>query len=561
MGHLWHYLGMGFLFATCLLGINPLFGTTWRALVCDVGTSEVYPIDLGSTPVAELPVSVSGAPSSSVITPDATWDVVTTVDASPPNPEVTLNNIFGLDMTTNPISVAIGRTIATLSGPIAMTPDGTNVYVIDEAGDIIILQARDLSFVASIPQYVFGTYTPAYIALSPNESRGYITTNDTKVFVIDTDTNTLLSTSYTFAPGTQTGAISITPDGSELYIGDMNSPDILYIVLSNGGLHTISGAQYATTNGLAISSDGAFVYAVQDTQQTYNFLTKVSTATHAVVAEFQIPGQLILPALVAITPDGAVACITDAGEVQSQSEPGQYVAILDTESGTSVVSPLQLSTSDVSALLGVTITPDQAPTARFTHSTDRTTVTFDASSSSSPVGGIATFAWDFGDGQTATTSSPIITHTYIDGGTFAVVLTVTNTAGTSTTVTYTGQVVSNNGGPSAVESQQITIPRYGIESFEGEIVRKFNGRKVFLKTWWSKSLLRHAKKFVLYAREKKVAVVKAHHRREKTLNLHLRSFPLTITERYRHYLDHKYSIRVFDHAGHVSQPTFIHVKH
>ena len=47
---------------------------------------------------------------------------------------------------------------------------------------------------------------------------------------------------------------------------------------------------------------------------------------------------------------------------------------------------------------GVSITPDQAPTASFITSINGSTVFFDGSGSSSPVGSIATYKWNFGDG-------------------------------------------------------------------------------------------------------------------------------------------------------------------
>ena len=53
---------------------------------------------------------------------------------------------------------------------------------------------------------------------------------------------------------------------------------------------------------------------------------------------------------------------------------------------------------------GIGITPDQAPTAAFTTSVNGLTVSFDGSGSSSPVGTIATYLWDFGDGSEPVTT-------------------------------------------------------------------------------------------------------------------------------------------------------------
>jgi PKD repeat protein len=112
-----------------------------------------------------------------------------------------------------------------------------------------------------------------------------------------------------------------------------------------------------------------------------------------------------------------------------------------------------------SAPLGVAVAPDEAPTASFTTGAgvSDSPTSFDASASSAPVGTVAAYAWNFGDGATATTSDPTITHTYASAGTYPVSLTVTDSAGTSSTQVFTGQTVSRNGGPSATAASSIVI--------------------------------------------------------------------------------------------------------
>ena len=57
------------------------------------------------------------------------------------------------------------------------------------------------------------------------------------------------------------------------------------------------------------------------------------------------------------------------------------------------------------------------------------TVTFDGSDSFNNIGSIEGYEWDFGDGTTTVTSSPVIDHVYEDIGTYSVNLTVTNEYG------------------------------------------------------------------------------------------------------------------------------------
>lgn len=72
-------------------------------------------------------------------------------------------------------------------------------------------------------------------------------------------------------------------------------------------------------------------------------------------------------------------------------------------------------------------TTNSPPTASFTYSCTDLACDFDGSGSSDTDGSIATYAWDFGDGSTASGSTA--SHSYVSGGTYTVVLTVTDDGG------------------------------------------------------------------------------------------------------------------------------------
>lgn len=93
---------------------------------------------------------------------------------------------------------------------------------------------------------------------------------------------------------------------------------------------------------------------------------------------------------------------------------------------------------------GNTTTTNQPPTAAFSATASGRTVALDASASSDDKA-IASYAWSFGDGQTATGRQ--VTHTYVGTGSFPVTLTVTDGAGA--TATTSQQVVSTNVAPVA----------------------------------------------------------------------------------------------------------------
>ncbi len=85
--------------------------------------------------------------------------------------------------------------------------------------------------------------------------------------------------------------------------------------------------------------------------------------------------------------------------------------------------------------------PNQPPTAAFTATPANLSVAFDGSGSSDPDGTIASYAWDFGDGASASIAKP--NHAYANPGTYSVKLTVTDDGGASAFVVQSVTVAAN----------------------------------------------------------------------------------------------------------------------
>src|SRR4051794_13119336 len=109
------------------------------------------------------------------------------------------------------------------------------------------------------------------------------------------------------------------------------------------------------------------------------------------------------------------------------------------------VYPHVLSGADVKAhfVAGGGTPANQQPVASFTSGSTGLDATFDGSGSSDPDGTVASYAWDFGDGSTGTGQNA--RHTYADGGTFPVTLTVTDDKGAIGSVTQTVTVTAPPG--------------------------------------------------------------------------------------------------------------------
>jgi serine protease len=100
---------------------------------------------------------------------------------------------------------------------------------------------------------------------------------------------------------------------------------------------------------------------------------------------------------------------------------GSYTVTLTVSDGTDTGTDSQTVTVSAST------EENQAPTASFTSSCTDLGCSFDGSGSSDSDGSIASYAWDFGDGNTASGSTA--SHTYAAGGTYTVTLTVTDDDG------------------------------------------------------------------------------------------------------------------------------------
>src|SRR5690606_36284597 len=123
------------------------------------------------------------------------------------------------------------------------------------------------------------------------------------------------------------------------------------------------------------------------------------------------------------------------------------VGLITYLSGSSTTVPAAARYDDliVATPGGPTEAPDKPPVAAFDASIDGLDVALDGSDSFDPDGTIIGYAWDLGDGSTAT--GPMVTYSYAAPGTYQVTLEVTDddgltaTAQRSITVTEPGSEV------------------------------------------------------------------------------------------------------------------------
>jgi YVTN family beta-propeller protein len=235
--------------------------------------------------------------------------------------------------------------------------------------------------------------------------------------------------------------IAITPNGTTAYVTNEASSTVTPIATASNTAGTPITVGL-NPFGIAITPDGTTAYVVN---RGSNNVTPIATASNTAGPPITVGS---FPWAIAITPDGTTAYVTNGAS--SSVTP---IATASNTAGT----PITVGAGP----FGIAITPDQAPVAHLSVTAGQagSASSFDASASTVAFGSIATYAWTFGDGSTASTTAPTTTHTYAAAGTFTVRVTETSSGGTSTTQVFTGQTMSRNGGPSATASQAVTVRR------------------------------------------------------------------------------------------------------
>ncbi|MGH3430024.1 MAG: PKD domain-containing protein, partial [Mycobacteriales bacterium] len=200
---------------------------------------------------------------------------------------------------------------------------------------------------------------------------------------------------------------------------------------------------------IAIAPSGkmAFVYGYNSNGKGNGEVFQIDLAANTVTKTFSLAGSVfdLGPQGITVGPAGKTVYATEFG--------ANDVATISKGKVGAPITGFKVEP------IGIAITPDQPPVAAFSSSAaiHGHASTFNASSSYPQTSPIARYAWTWGDGATTTTTNPTTTHTYAKAGTYTVTLTVTDIAGTSTTCIFTGQTVSNNGGPIARISHSIVI--------------------------------------------------------------------------------------------------------
>jgi len=446
------------------------------AYVSEASTSpnliDAFDTSSGSWLAQDIPTGGTYAASGVAIAPDGSDVYVTGNDYE----GATKGSLSVIATATNTAVAQIALSESPI-GPIAVTPNGSSAYMVAYR-DVLPVDLSTQTAGTPIPTPITAGGGDLGIAISTDGKTAYVPTSEMGpctsattcygvVFTIDLTNDTL-------------GPQIDVPD----YVGTW----------PNGSQEVLSG-------GIAIAPRGTTAYVVFNATgvQAPGWVTPIDTDTDTVGSPIAAG---VAPDLIVITPNGKTAYVnnsfsnnavtgvtpidltTDTAEAQiarpaCPSGSGSYLGpmaivpsgatlylmctltsqMVPIDTATNTAGSPSASPSTYGSVTGIAIVPDQAPTAQFIAkpAPSGSATKFNASTSSSPVGTIVSYAWKFGDGTTATTTHPKVSHTYATAGTFAVTLTVVNSQGTSTKEVFTGNTMSNNGGPSAKVTQHVAI--------------------------------------------------------------------------------------------------------
>lgn len=400
-------------------------GPAWTAYVVNAGSNSVTPIDTATNTVSGGAIPVGSEPMSIAITPDGKTAYVVNEGSDNVTPIITQYNLA-----ESPISVGSGP------GVVAIAPDGKTAYVSDTTSNAVT--PIDIATNTTKPWIPVGE-DPEGIAITPNGQTAYVANAESNT-VTPIDLVTGMAGAAIPTGGTSPSFIAVAPDGNTVYVVNRGTSDVTPIDVATN----VAGTPIpvgANPNEIAITPDGTTAYVDAYGPGPDN-ITPIDLATNTPGTPIQVTQGV---AGIAITPDSATAYVSNFN---------------------STVVPINLATQTVGSPItvgsnsaGIAISPDEAPVASLVVSGSAlgTPTSFDASASTVDYGDIASYAWTFGDGTNATTATPTTTHTYAAVGTYTTTVTETSTAGTSTTTSFTGQTMSQNGGPSAEASQAVTI--------------------------------------------------------------------------------------------------------
>jgi 6-phosphogluconolactonase (cycloisomerase 2 family) len=402
------------------------------------------------------------------------------------------------------------------AGPvgIAITPDGRFAYVANlGAGTVSAFSVDGTGLLTPIGAPVDAGDVPSSVAVSPDGTKLFVSnfvSGDVSAYTIGASGSLTAVAGNDFDAGAGPGGIAVSVDGTHLYVANQGDSNISVFTIASDGVLTAGTPVSAgvNVNDVAVTPDGRYMYAVNSGANTISGYSLQSGGVPVALTDPSLPAfTAALPSSLTISPDGtrlytadtdgskitgyaitaeggltpvAASFDSPAGPVALSLTPDGkrlYVANADADDSvtdTDTVSGFNVAGDGTLAAItgspfdsgvnkpfpfGLAVTPNQGPTATLTATAASAgnPTSLSGAGSTDPDGSVASYAWDFGDGTTATTDTPATQHTYAQPGSYTVTLTVTDNEGCSTALVFTGKTAYCNGTTAARVQQQVSV--------------------------------------------------------------------------------------------------------
>jgi len=366
------------------------------AYVANSNSNSVSVIDISTNAVvATVPVGIE--PVGVAITPDGTRVYV--ANEGPNTSPRVGGSVSVIDTSTNAVvaTVPVGGTAL----GVAVTPDGTRAYVTNPtSGSISVIDTSTNAVVATVP--LGGA--PYGVAITPDGTRAYVgNQTSASIQVINTSTNTLTATVFACFGA---GGVAISPDGARAYVANFGCPGVEVIDTSTNTVVNESVFTGGSPFQVAVTPDGSRVYV-----PTQISVAVVNTSTNTVVATVPVAAYGV-----AVTPDGTRAYVTGGSVSVIDTSTNTVVATVAVGSGPHgvAITPLRaapstttLSSSSNPSEIGVSVTLTATVTPSSGTGTPTGTVTFTDTSTSTTLG-----TQPLSSGQATLTTSSLAVGTH-----------------------------------------------------------------------------------------------------------------------------------------------------
>jgi len=210
-----------------------------------------------------------------------------------------VNNTPGIGLPATGIGnigsfTAVNNGDTPITATITATPVSEGYAYITNDGLISVINVATNKVISNITP----PHDPFCVCISPDGSKAYIGCSDgsSTVTVINTITNTIMSTIHVSSSGESTG-ITVSPDGNTLYVANYVDGTVSAVNIATGAVTVIHVGP--NPYAIAITPDGSKVYV----GYTYgNYISVINTATNTVAANITVGTS---PTDVVVSPDGS----------------------------------------------------------------------------------------------------------------------------------------------------------------------------------------------------------------------------------------------------------------